>query len=206
MSEKPDSTRITTIVEAARKRFAHFGLGKTTMNEIAADIGMSKASLYYYFPDKEHLFIEVIKHEMEKFFSGITEVTTRPLPADAQLKEYVELRFRCFLEFVNLSKLGSAQLQAVKSAYAPVNDDFVAREKEIVAGILKAGIKSRRFEKIDVVAHADLFVSVLRSLRLMILKQRDDFAITEEDYQSLLNYQTQFTTVFIKGISKAISR
>lgn len=205
MSEKPDSGKITSIVEAARKRFAHYGLGKTTMNEIAADIGMSKAALYYYFPDKERLFIEVIKHEMEKFFSEVNEIATRPMPADEQLRQYVDLRFRCFQQFVNLSKLGSTHLQAVKSAYAPVNDDFIAREKEIIAGILRSGVKKKTFERMDTVAQADLFVSVLRALRMMIMKQRDDFSMTEEDYRSLLKYQTAFTAGYIKGISKAIA-
>jgi AcrR family transcriptional regulator len=46
-----EDSKVTSIIEAARKRFSHYGLTKTTMNEIAADIGMSKASLYYYFPD-----------------------------------------------------------------------------------------------------------------------------------------------------------
>src|SRR5215216_714245 len=49
------------IIEAALKRFAHFGVAKTTMNEIAKDLKISKASLYYYFPDKLNLYAEVLK-------------------------------------------------------------------------------------------------------------------------------------------------
>ena len=49
------------IIEAAIKRFAHFGVSKTTMAEIAADLSFSKASLYYYFPDKLNLFAAVFK-------------------------------------------------------------------------------------------------------------------------------------------------
>jgi len=33
--------------------FRRFGLAKVTMDEIAADLGISKAALYYYFPAKE---------------------------------------------------------------------------------------------------------------------------------------------------------
>ena len=40
------------ILEAAHHRFLHFGYSKTTMNEIAGDLSMSKALLYYYFPEK----------------------------------------------------------------------------------------------------------------------------------------------------------
>src|SRR5690606_35027667 len=47
------------IIEVALKRFSHFGIEKTTMNDIADDLNISKASLYYYFPDKNSLFLEV---------------------------------------------------------------------------------------------------------------------------------------------------
>src|SRR6185312_4666037 len=40
------------IVEAAKKRFSHFGYGKTTMAEIATDCGMSPGNLYRFFPGK----------------------------------------------------------------------------------------------------------------------------------------------------------
>lgn len=54
------------IIEAALRRFSHFGINKTTMNEIAEDISVSKANLYYYFPDKSALVIDVIKHLIEE--------------------------------------------------------------------------------------------------------------------------------------------
>lgn len=55
------------IILAARKRFAYYGFSKVTMDEIAADIGMAKASLYYYFPTKVDLFIAVVTEEQDQF-------------------------------------------------------------------------------------------------------------------------------------------
>jgi len=49
------------ILEAAHHRFSHYGYSKTTMNEIAGDIAMSKALLYYYFPDKSELYVAVMR-------------------------------------------------------------------------------------------------------------------------------------------------
>ena len=51
-----EDSKVSVIKKAARKRFRHYGLTKTTMNDIAADIGMSKASLYYYFLIKKICF------------------------------------------------------------------------------------------------------------------------------------------------------
>src|ERR1700761_1681757 len=49
------------ILDAAHERFLHYGYSKTTMNEIAGDISMSKALLYYYFPDKSELYVAVMR-------------------------------------------------------------------------------------------------------------------------------------------------
>ncbi len=49
------------ILDAAHQRFLHYGYSKTTMNEIAGDLSMSKALLYYYFPDKSQLYVAVMQ-------------------------------------------------------------------------------------------------------------------------------------------------
>jgi len=56
----PTNERKNKIIQATLQRFAHFGIAKTSMNEIAEDMRISKANLYYYFPDKETLIREVI--------------------------------------------------------------------------------------------------------------------------------------------------
>ena len=62
------------ILKAARQRFAHYGYSKVTMDEIAADVEMGKASLYYYFPTKENLFQEVIVQEQDEFAEEIEKI------------------------------------------------------------------------------------------------------------------------------------
>jgi len=42
-------------MDAARGRFRTYGPGKTTMAEIAGDVGMSAANLYRYFDNKHEL-------------------------------------------------------------------------------------------------------------------------------------------------------
>src|SRR3954465_2581664 len=49
------------ILDAAYEQFLHYGYSKTTMNEIAGALSMSKALLYYYFPDKSQLYIAVTR-------------------------------------------------------------------------------------------------------------------------------------------------
>ncbi|MGN0004188.1 MAG: TetR/AcrR family transcriptional regulator [Sphingobacterium composti] len=48
------------IIDIALRRFSHYGFSKTTMNEIADDVKITKANLYYYYPDKIALIKDVI--------------------------------------------------------------------------------------------------------------------------------------------------
>lgn len=48
------------IVQVALKRFSHYGFDKTTMSEIATDLNITKANLYYYYPDKNSLVKDVM--------------------------------------------------------------------------------------------------------------------------------------------------
>ncbi|RYF88533.1 MAG: TetR/AcrR family transcriptional regulator, partial [Chitinophagaceae bacterium] len=43
------------IVEAALRRFSHFGIAKTSFTEVAEDLGLSKQALSHYFNDKQGL-------------------------------------------------------------------------------------------------------------------------------------------------------
>jgi len=59
------------ILDAAHDRFLHYGYSKTTMNEIAGDISMSKALLYYYFPDKSELYVAVMRKLAAEYIESL---------------------------------------------------------------------------------------------------------------------------------------
>ena len=50
----------------ALDHFLQFGFSKVTMNEIAEELGMSKKTLYQYFPGKEELLSEVVNRLHEE--------------------------------------------------------------------------------------------------------------------------------------------
>jgi AcrR family transcriptional regulator len=48
------------ILSKAREMFTQFGYSKVTMEEVATELGMSKKTLYKFFPGKEHLIKSII--------------------------------------------------------------------------------------------------------------------------------------------------
>lgn len=66
------------ILNGARDLFERFGFKKTTMEDIARQIGKSKSALYYYYKTKEEIFEAVVLNDI---------TATQTLVADAVKKE-----------------------------------------------------------------------------------------------------------------------
>src|ERR1700735_3284792 len=84
------------ILEAAYQRFLHYGYSKTTMNEIAGALSMSKALLYYYFPDKSQLYIAVTR----KLANDYLELMQDKLSNTHDLKEAFVLQIDIHHNFI----------------------------------------------------------------------------------------------------------
>ncbi len=48
------------ILEAAKERLWHFGFKKTTIDEIAADAGVGKGTVYLHFNSKEDIALAIM--------------------------------------------------------------------------------------------------------------------------------------------------
>lgn len=57
----PDDKR-TTIINAALRVFSQYGYKKSPMNEIAAEAGISKSLLFYYFRNKKELYLYLAEY------------------------------------------------------------------------------------------------------------------------------------------------
>jgi outer membrane protein TolC/AcrR family transcriptional regulator len=61
------------ILLAARHRFARHGYTGASMRQIAEEANVTKAALYYHFPDKATLFKEATRHAIERLRSQVRE-------------------------------------------------------------------------------------------------------------------------------------
>jgi AcrR family transcriptional regulator len=65
------------ILNGARELFERFGFKKTTMEDIAKQIGKSKSALYYYYKTKEEIFEAFILNEIETTQAKVAEVVKK---------------------------------------------------------------------------------------------------------------------------------
>jgi len=72
-----DSVRCQ-IIEAAKKRFSHFGYAKTTMAEVATDCSMSPGNLYRFFPGKLDIAEAIATQDYEKHLERLRKLALAP--------------------------------------------------------------------------------------------------------------------------------
>jgi AcrR family transcriptional regulator len=88
--EKTQSEIKNKILEAAHARFGQYGMGKTTMAEIAGDCDMSVGNLYRYYENKTEIGIDCCKGCFEEKKTLLREVLSRPeLTAGQRLEAFV---------------------------------------------------------------------------------------------------------------------
>ena len=188
------------IIEASQKRFGLFGIEKTSMREIADDLKLSKASLYYYFPDKASLYKAVVEKEQIEFIAKISERIFSIHEPEQLLLEYANSRLSYFRTLLNLSRLRLEAYSDLKPAFRDTIQLFKEKEKEIIKKIFEKGISNGIFHIIDIDQTASLFLDLLKGLRSTLVSEKKTLFIEQDEYDLLLEKTIAFTDFFIKGL------
>lgn len=195
-----DGTKEQLILIAARRRFAHYGFSKVTMDEIAGDVGLAKPSLYYYYPTKESLFRAVIAQEQSQFVSDMDNLITRGIPASTKLKKYVGVRFKLFRKLVNLNALSFRTWSEVRSISGDLFNNLEKEELKAILHILTLGKSSGEFSCVNPHRTAVLLLHVLHGLRLRVFRGEEGGIVTDEAYAELKKESELFLDIVLNAL------
>ncbi len=79
------------IIEQIEDKLFTEGFYKTTMDEVAAELGMSKKTIYKFFPSKDDLVMAITKHYMEKMKNKIIPALKSDKNAIEKLGELIKI-------------------------------------------------------------------------------------------------------------------
>jgi AcrR family transcriptional regulator len=145
--------KITTrdrILQAAMTRIKHYGYGKTTMAEIAADCDMSPGNIYRFFEAKIDIAEAMArKHYAEEHAELAAIARKKEWPADRRLREMFFKGLRdsyCMFE-ENAKILEVAEvLHKERPLFA---NEQLALERVFLSALLEEGAKSGLFQEGD---------------------------------------------------------
>jgi AcrR family transcriptional regulator len=96
-SRDPERTR-ARILQAATAEFARYGLGGARVDRIARRAAANKRMLYYYFRDKDDLFLAALEGRYAHIRAAERELDLEHLEPRLALKRLVEFTWNYFLE------------------------------------------------------------------------------------------------------------
>jgi AcrR family transcriptional regulator len=129
-----DSDRKQTIVSLAAGIFVRFGYKKTSMDEVAQTVRLSRQGLYLHFPNKETLFREVVAYLGLTVVSALDRALERP---ELDLEERLHAGFLAMYSGA-FGAHDSEHLQELfASAVEICPDELAALDETIVASLAR---------------------------------------------------------------------
>ncbi|WP_256009001.1 TetR/AcrR family transcriptional regulator [Desertivirga xinjiangensis] len=184
------------IIEAAVKRFAHFGLAKTTMTEIASDLSLSKALLYYYFPDKINLYAAVLENIINIVSTDIEEKMRSIKDPQEALAFYIDRRHYYIKKYYNiLDFLRTAGTDLPPQVIKTLED---ARNTEVRQ--ISMAIQKKEIDLAKATEAASLLIDAFLGMRMALFSRKKTFLINDEEFDIVLRRQKQLGQIFMNGL------
>ncbi len=148
-----DAGRREEFLSAALRLFAEKNYDSVTIKDIAANLGVATALLYYYFSSKTQLLRSAMARVVDKTLAAMLSVESeQPGDAARMIRAWLEIHaqetsdIRRFIKIALDFKSADEHDPEIESSIAR----FYAEERLILSRILQRGIAKRQFKPVDV--------------------------------------------------------
>jgi AcrR family transcriptional regulator len=134
------------LLGAAAELFNSKGYAATTVREIVKAAGVTKPVLYYYFHNKEGIFLELMRETYVKFNGLVDSVRLEKGSAREKLGRFIDQSFCLFLEEIKTVRLMYSIYYGPHQG-APFFDFDIYHRKyqETLRGLVIEGIRRKEF-------------------------------------------------------------
>lgn len=175
------------ILSTALQVFAHYGYRKTTLEDIAVELGKTATNIYAYAESKRELYEQTVSFVMQRWQNKVRKA------ADAEKTAKDKLTVLCHSalsylsedkEFVSLLKSDPTifPMFPTVDAYEDINASSVS----LIAEILTLGEKTGEFRKLDVETVSNVIFTMYKSFIIHAYVQ-DEVEFIERNLPAFLD-------------------
>ena len=150
------------ILKAALEVFGECGLANARLQDIAERAGVSKGTIYLYFPNKEELFREMVRQTAVAAIERAEQVVTHGTPT-VQLVTFMR-GYWTFVRspvFSTIYRLVLGELHQFPDLAKFYAHEVVARGQKLLSGIIRRGVDAGEFREIDPMVAARMLVALI---------------------------------------------
>jgi AcrR family transcriptional regulator len=153
--------KLHSILKTALKLFAHYGYKKTTLEDVARELGMTKSNLYFYATNKRDLYEMTVSFAFKEWQASVVEAVANVDDVVEKFSEMSKCSFGYLLDHEDLRSVFMKD-PSIFTLY-PAEDRFYEINLgaiHLIEDILRQGIEQGRFHEMDVKHTAELFFSI----------------------------------------------
>lgn len=163
--------------------FARRGYLGTSMNDVSEACGLSKASLYHYFGDKDELLTSIAEGHVKRLAELVDSVEAdKSLKSSDHLKELIT---RFLTEYSDAQNSHRVLTEDVKFLSAPARERILQLERKVVGGFADA-IAVHRPDMREAELHKAVAMLLFGMLNWMFTWLRADGKLTHETIAPLV--------------------
>ncbi|WNJ89756.1 helix-turn-helix domain-containing protein [Bosea sp. 685] len=137
------TTRIDQIADAALRRFARYGFKRTSMDDIAKEAGLAKATLYLHFKGKDDVFRAMMLRTGQRVDARCRRVMAMAAPFPERLAALLDAHFgtgyACFGAGEHLLELKAVMTSVASAEVQAFEDIFTRHATELLERAEAAG-------------------------------------------------------------------
>ena len=189
------------ILEAAIKRFAHFGIQKTTLTEIADDVAITKQALFYYFPDKPSLIAAVEEKIVTEYIQQAEQHFAQSSNVEEAMVKLLGVRKKLMEDYYMLVvALINSGSPAVHQNIEQVRIKMTAKEQTLVTALLQRGVDEGELKTLHAAKTAAILLETLAAFAQCAI---EGVSIPDPKmFSSLYQKQKEVLHLFYNGLKK----
>jgi AcrR family transcriptional regulator len=155
--------KLNEVLNASLKCFGRYGYKKTTMEDIASEIGLTKGALYTYASSKEDLYHQAVASALSRWQNRVREAVEKD---NSPLDMFETMSFKAFqyltedqaLRQVLIDNPDIFPMFGEQDPFAEINE----KSRDILRSIIEQGIAENIFRPLNIDAVTWLLFSIYK--------------------------------------------
>ncbi|WP_299484124.1 HTH-type transcriptional regulator RutR [uncultured Roseibium sp.] len=136
------------ILDAALGEFSKKGFSGATVERIAAEAGMSKSNLLYYFSSKEAIYKATLAHILEVWLAPLKTLDPSGAPSQ-ELSAYIRQKIEMSAEFPEASRLFANEVMQGAPQILPILEGELKRLVTEKSAVIEDWITAGKMQRVE---------------------------------------------------------